>query len=89
MEWLPLSFGALFSLLSGSLLFLLKRRYIHEDRVEAARNLKIEAIREGLEAHKHRSGLQTNNIQYRMGIMAAQIQRVIPEVDIPDWPSGG
>jgi|HubBroStandDraft_2_1064218.scaffolds.fasta_scaffold1052536_1 hypothetical protein len=53
---------------------------------EAAKGLAHAALREEFTAHVRRSGMEIKDVQYKMGIMASQVQRVIPEVDIPEWP---
>jgi hypothetical protein len=59
-----------------------------EDK-DAERGLAITALTERFEDHVRRSGLETKDIQYRMGIMATQLRREIPEanISIPEWPS--
>jgi len=57
------------------------------ERRETERGLKLAELGERFDDHVRRSGSETKDIQYRMGIMATQVKRVIPEVTIPEWPS--
>lgn len=57
------------------------------DKDAAARGLEFAAHVERFNDHVRRAGLETKDIQYRIGIMATQIKQRIPEVTVPEWPS--
>jgi hypothetical protein len=62
----------------------------HLRLAESARieqGLKYASLEQKFEEHVRRTGFETKDIQYRMGIMATQVKHEIPAVDIPEWPS--
>lgn len=70
----------------GIISWLGKRELAAFEKAKAAQDLAHSVLREQFEAHVRRSGMEIKDVQYKMGIMASQVQRVIPEVDIPEWP---
>ena len=54
---------------------------------ETKRDLAVAVLDEKLDKHIKLSGLEIKDTQYKVGILAAQVKRVIPEVGIPEWPT--
>lgn len=52
---------------------------------KAARDLAQTVLREQFESHVHRCGSEVKELQYRVGIMATQIENGGIKITIPEW----
>jgi hypothetical protein len=86
-QLIVLAVVGIFSTVSAVFCWLVRRDLSRAAQEEAKRGLAHAALAERFEDHVRRSGNETKDIEYRLGILATQCQRVIPEVTIPEWPS--
>lgn len=67
--------------------WLIRRDICRAEKDSAERGLAITALKEEFTEHVRRNGLEISDVKQRVAVLAAQVKRDIPEIDIPSWPS--
>jgi hypothetical protein len=82
-----LAFTGGIAAVSGVIAWFIRRDLKLAEVTRTEQGLRYTALEERFADHVRRTGMELVDVKYRMGIMATQIKREIPEVSIPEWPS--